>query len=561
MKDLFNLCGARVEHFPLRPLLCATGVAAIIYYYVNMSGDGEKKTTLAEDPVQDQAVEPALVQATKDLATDLAMEVRQDQAMEPALVHHKEAPQDQTMEPALVQHKEAPQDQAMERPWSPEQACAYACCSAPEEFRHVYRLSGASLDSLDCASLSSSSYLTASSEISDSLSATEEKNQKLEASNAQLEDRVKELKGLLCKAHRKCEARTMSEQKREAHSVLLVEYDQMKEMLTHKDELPKLLLSDAEQKHKKALESIPQLEEEKSELRHEVIKLRASVQELGELLYQAYSEYDELINEFERERQSHSVLQSQYNEMKENEQFLKVSLPDAEQKHQKSLESITQLEEKKSELMHQLNAVHASVQEPGELPYQTQREYAELMKCMTMESITQLEEEKSELRHEVIKLRASLQEQGELLDQAYSEYDELINEYEREREAHSVVLLECEQMKMTLKQNEEMLIEFERERQSHSVLQSQYNEMKENEQFLKVSLPDAEQKHQKSLESITQLEEKKSELMHQLNAVHASVQEPGELPYQTQREYAELMKAITAAGLQLPARRETKIFN
>lgn len=37
----------------------------------------------------------------------------------------------------------------------------------------------------------------------------EEKNQKLEASSAQLEDRVKELEGLLCKAHRKCEAKTM----------------------------------------------------------------------------------------------------------------------------------------------------------------------------------------------------------------------------------------------------------------------------------------------------------------------------------------------------------------
>ncbi|KAK2847958.1 hypothetical protein Q7C36_009640 [Tachysurus vachellii] len=169
----------------------------------------------------------------------------------------------------------------------------------------------------------------------------------------QPEERVRELEGLLRKA-----------QENEAKSLVS--------------------LADAELKHKDALTSISQLEEEKSELKDQVDKLHCTVQELGEELCQCHLENEELLKECEQNKEAHKALQLEHVELKQElvlkEVVLKVSLADAELKHKDALYAISQLEEEKSELKDQVDKLCSTVQELGEELSQCHLENEELLK-------------------------------------------------------------------------------------------------------------------------------------------------------------------------------------
>ncbi|KAK3506454.1 hypothetical protein QTP70_000625 [Hemibagrus guttatus] len=214
------------------------------------------------------------------------------------------------------------------------------------------------------------------------LSDAELKNQKALESISQLEKEKSELTNLvntlrstveelgetLCNCHFEMdELQNECEQKQEAHSALLLENEEIKKELTRREEVLKVSLADAELKNQKALESISQLEEEKSELTNLVNTLRSTVEELGETLYNCHSEMDELQNECEQKQEAHSALPLENEEIKKEltrtEEVLKVSLADAELKNQKALESISQLEEKKSELTNLVNTLLSTVED------------------------------------------------------------------------------------------------------------------------------------------------------------------------------------------------------
>ncbi|KAG7333359.1 hypothetical protein KOW79_003494 [Hemibagrus wyckioides] len=367
----------------------------------------------------------------------------------------------------------------------------------------------------------------------------------------ELEDRVRELERLLCKANRECK------QRRQFNNILQAENNQMKKIFQQKEMFLKESLSDAQLKHQKALESISQLEEEKSELTKLVNTLFSRGQELGEeLCHLSHLEIDELQIEYEQKQEAHSAQMLENELMKKNliHEVLKVSLADAELKHQKALESIRQLEEEKSELTKRVNTLRSTVQELGEelchshlqsdelqIEFEQKQEahsallleYEEMKKELmhkeevlklpladdelkhqkALESISQLEEEKSELTNLVKKLRFVVQELGEELCNCHLQFDELQIEYEQKQEAHSALLLENEEMKKELKHKEEVL---------------------------KVSLADAELKHQKALESISQLEDEKSELTNLVNTLRSTVQELGEELCHSHRQSDEL---------------------
>ncbi|KAK3522320.1 hypothetical protein QTP86_003006, partial [Hemibagrus guttatus] len=92
------------------------------------------------------------------------------------------------------------------------------------------------------------------------------------------------------------------ERQQEAHSALLLENEEMKKELIHKEELLKVSLADAELKHEKALESISQLEEENSELTKGMNTLRSTVEKLGEQLCNCHLQTDDLKMEFEEQQ-------------------------------------------------------------------------------------------------------------------------------------------------------------------------------------------------------------------------------------------------------------------
>ncbi|XP_053469048.1 leucine-rich repeat flightless-interacting protein 1-like isoform X2 [Ictalurus furcatus] len=108
----------------------------------------------------------------------------------------------------------------------------------------------------------------------------------------------------------------------------------MKMSVTQTAELLKVSLAEAEEKHQEAVENIDQLEVEKSNLKHQVEELQGTVLDMGNMLTEIERECDKLINDFERERERHSILKSEYDEMKETlmdkEELLKVNVPSHE---------------------------------------------------------------------------------------------------------------------------------------------------------------------------------------------------------------------------------------
>ncbi|XP_071015556.1 leucine-rich repeat flightless-interacting protein 2-like isoform X2 [Oncorhynchus clarkii lewisi] len=76
-------------------------------------------------------------------------------------------------------------------------------------------------------------------------------------------------------------------------------------------------LVESEEKYRKAMVSNAQLHNEKSNLMYQVDTLKDSLIELEEQLYESKREYNDKAKEFERERHAHSVLQCQFNEMRE----------------------------------------------------------------------------------------------------------------------------------------------------------------------------------------------------------------------------------------------------
>ncbi|KAM8749111.1 uncharacterized protein lrrfip1a isoform 4-T4 [Acanthopagrus schlegelii] len=76
-------------------------------------------------------------------------------------------------------------------------------------------------------------------------------------------------------------------------------------------------LAEVEEKYRKAMVSNAQLDNEKNNLMYQVDTLKDSLMELEELLSESQRGYEEKVKEFEREKHAHSVLQFQFNEMKE----------------------------------------------------------------------------------------------------------------------------------------------------------------------------------------------------------------------------------------------------
>uniref|UniRef100_A0A671VBL7 LRR binding FLII interacting protein 1 n=1 Tax=Sparus aurata TaxID=8175 RepID=A0A671VBL7_SPAAU len=76
-------------------------------------------------------------------------------------------------------------------------------------------------------------------------------------------------------------------------------------------------LTEVEEKYRKAMVSNAQLDNEKNNLMYQVDTLKDSLMELEELLSESQRGYEEKVKEFEREKYAHSVLQFQFNEMKE----------------------------------------------------------------------------------------------------------------------------------------------------------------------------------------------------------------------------------------------------
>ncbi|XP_053094244.1 myosin heavy chain, striated muscle-like [Pangasianodon hypophthalmus] len=717
MKELMSLISAGVADLPLRPLLYTAGAAATaagIYCFIKR-GDGEKTpdpedTTPSEDPVCDQATEPALVQPVEvpqDQVTDavteaeekiqklvvsntqledrvreleeLLCEARRDcdmknkafereqwahgilqlkhddmkEFMKVSLTKAEEKHQKALETIAQVEAEKSDLTDQVETLQGTVQYMWKLLCKTQrkaddltkerEQEREAHSILQAENDVLK-KTLIQKEELLKKSIFGVTILRFKKKKQYSQVQVETLQGTVQYMWKLLCETQRKADDLTKErERERDAHSILQAENDELKKTLIQKEELLKVSLAEAEEKHQKAVETNAQLEAEKSDLMYQVETLQGTMQDMGNLLCETHRECDQLTNERDREREAHSILQTENDELKKTlmhkNEFLKVSLTEAVEKHQKAVETIAQLEAEKSDLTYQVETLQGTVQDMGNLLSETHRQCDELTnECerqreahsilqaendqmketllhneeflkvflaeaeekhqKAVETIAQLEAEKSDMTYQVETLRGRVQDMGNLLCESHSQCDKLMNEREREREAHSILQVENDEMKKTLIQKEELLkvslaeaeekhqkavetnaqleakisdlmyqvetlqgtmqdmgnLLYEtnrecdeltnREREVHSILQAENDEMKktliQKEEFLKASLAEAEEKHQKAVETIAQLEVEKSNLTYQVETLRGTVQESGNLLSETHRQCDEL---------------------
>uniref|UniRef100_A0A3Q4HIN2 Uncharacterized protein n=1 Tax=Neolamprologus brichardi TaxID=32507 RepID=A0A3Q4HIN2_NEOBR len=138
-----------------------------------------------------------------------------------------------------------------------------------------------------------------------------------------------------------------------------------------------------------------QLDNEKNNLMYQVDTLKDSLMELEELLTESRREHEEKVKEYEREKYAHSVLQFQFNEMKET---LKQS--------EELLNEIRQLRLKQEGFVREITDLQETVEwkdkKIGAL--ERQKEYTDAIRI-----------ERDELREEAVKLKDILKKHGIVL--------------------------------------------------------------------------------------------------------------------------------------------------
>ncbi|KAK2869652.1 hypothetical protein Q7C36_001523 [Tachysurus vachellii] len=360
--------------------------------------------------------------------------------------------------------------------------------------------------------------------LKDSMAEAEEKHQKAVETITQLEQEKSNLTDQEC------------EQEQEAHRLMKSEYQEMMETLTDNEKLLKVLLAEAEEKHQKAVETITQLEQEKSNLTYQVKTLQNTMQDMGNQLCDTQLQCDELKKECEQEQETHRLLKVKFQEMMEtltDSELLKDSLAEAEEKHQKAVETITQLEQEKSILTDQVKSLRETTKDMWNHLSDTQLQCDKIKKASlaeaeekhqkAVETITQLEQEKTNLTDQVKSLKDIVWDMWIHLSDTQLQCDELKNESEREQEAHNLLQLHYHEMMETLTNSETVLKEHVQQLKGHSTLKMEKDELKQSltlsQHLLKESPNQAEEKHQNAVQSTDELEAEMSDLKTHMDPV------------------------------------------
>ncbi|XP_076602530.1 uncharacterized protein lrrfip1a isoform X2 [Chaetodon auriga] len=154
-------------------------------------------------------------------------------------------------------------------------------------------------------------------------------------------------------------------------------------------------LAEVEEKYRKAMVSNAQLDNEKNNLMYQVDTLKDSLMELEEMLSESQRAYEDKVKEFEREKHAHSVLQFQFNEMKET---LKQS--------EELLNDIRQLRMKQEGFLREISDLQETVEWKDKkiAALERQKEYTDAIRI-----------ERDDLREEVVKLKDVLKKHGIVL--------------------------------------------------------------------------------------------------------------------------------------------------
>ncbi|KAK2857258.1 hypothetical protein Q5P01_005993 [Channa striata] len=151
-------------------------------------------------------------------------------------------------------------------------------------------------------------------------------------------------------------------------------------------------LAEAEEKYRKAMVSNAQLHNEKLTLIYQVDTLREELIDMEELLLEARRQHDNRTKELERERQAHTVLQSQFKEMS-----------DTLRKTEELLTEVSDLRVKSSSYCQEVSDLQEALQ-------WKEKKIAALERHREISDIVRIERDR--LREEVVQLRDLLKEHG-----------------------------------------------------------------------------------------------------------------------------------------------------
>ncbi|KAF5896616.1 paramyosin-like isoform X1 [Clarias magur] len=337
----------------------------------------------------------------------------------------------------------------------------------------------------------------------------------VQAENDELKEKLKLSEALLMEYERD----------REASNILQVEYEEMKKTLMHNEEQLKVSLAEAEAELQKATESTARTKAEKSELSDQVGTLQDTVRDLRTLQYQAQIECDELKNESTQEREARSIVQAENDDLTAKLKLSEALLMEYERDREASKLLQVEYEKVKATLTHREEQLKVSLAE------------AALKHRKAMETIAQLEAQKSDQGDEMNALQETVQNMGNLLCESQRDCDKLTDECTQQQHAHRILRTENDDLKETVKH---FLIEYEREQEAHNLLQFEHEEMKVamtySEEVLKGSLAVAEEKYQKAMETIAQLEAQKADLRDEMNTLQEALQNMGTLLREADRD-------------------------
>ncbi|XP_051910654.1 uncharacterized protein lrrfip1b isoform X3 [Hippocampus zosterae] len=154
-------------------------------------------------------------------------------------------------------------------------------------------------------------------------------------------------------------------------------------------------VAEAEEKYRRAMVSNAQLHNDKSTLMYQVETLREELSDMEELLWEARRHADERTKAYERERDSHVVLQFQFKEMKET--------------MRRSEDLLMEV----SKLREQTHAYSQEVSDLQEALQWKERKIAALERQREISDVIQIE--RDQLRVEVLSLRDVVKKYGEVI--------------------------------------------------------------------------------------------------------------------------------------------------
>ncbi|XP_032968410.1 leucine-rich repeat flightless-interacting protein 1 isoform X6 [Rhinolophus ferrumequinum] len=155
-------------------------------------------------------------------------------------------------------------------------------------------------------------------------------------------------------------------------------------------------LAEVEEKHKKAMVSNAELDNEKTNFMYQVDTLKDTLLELEEQLAESRRQYEEKNKEFEREKHAHSLLQFQFAEVKA-----------ALKQREEMLEEIRQLQQKQASYIREISDLQETIEWKDKKIGALERQ---------KEFFDSIRRERDDLREEVVMLKEEIKKHGIILN-------------------------------------------------------------------------------------------------------------------------------------------------